>query len=130
MKKYFFGMLLGITLLFAATGAKAQMNFWNGTSCFIKVWGGFTYDPAVCPPTNACISPTIGIAPMSWGVLPAAPCPPMLGPTANYFRVIITYSSGATFGTGFCGGAPTPHNDCAAMPRTLQIITPTFGAVF
>jgi hypothetical protein len=129
MKKLFFGLFFALVMLFSASGAKAQMNFWNGTPCNLRVWGGYTYDPAFCTPMAVCISPTILIPPFSWGVLPAGPCPPMIGPTAHYIRVIITYPTGATYGTGICGGAPVPHRDCQGNPRTLTLSSTTLGWV-
>lgn len=129
MKKVFFSMFMGLFLFLAVQETQAQCNFFNNTGCWVRVQGMFSNSPTPCTVGPYCMSPWIAVAPFGVGVLPAGNCPLAPAPNSNYIRIQINFGGGF-FGTGICGGAPTPVFDCTGAARTLQMFNFNNAGVF
>lgn len=129
MKKLLFGTLFTLLILGSATSAKAQLNFWNGTPCAVKIFGVYTYSNNPCNIGPWCTSPTIMVNPFSMGTLPAGPCPFIFG-TANYVKMAIDFGGGLMYGIDNCGSGPVPGLDCQGNARTMQMFSFNNAAVF
>lgn len=131
MKKQFIAIFFLAFLLFGAGVAKAQLTFYNGTACDVKLFGSFTYSNNPCQQGPYCTTGTILAPAMSTVVLPGGPCLSPVPPvTANFIRVGVYTQTGLFLGVSFCGTQTQNYVDCTGTPRTLQIFSPNFAAIY
>lgn len=125
-KKLFSLSLLFGAFMFLASSASAQLNFFNGSTCFISVQA--TAEQNATP----CLGPTCAAAPVIIGpggfATITAPCvTTVLG--LGYRSVKVTVFGGSMGGADKCTG-PNPNifRDCTGTPRTLFIASPNFAS--
>lgn len=131
MKKHLIVTLLLGIVFFGAQVTKAQLTFWNGSGCDVKLFGVFTYNNNPCQQGPYCTTQTILAPANQTTVLPGGPCLSPVPPvTASFIRIGVYTQTGLFLATGSCGAAPVNYIDCQGFPRTLQMFSPTFAAIF
>ena len=129
MKKILPLAFLLTAFFFLSNTVSAQLNFFNGTPCGIKVKASSTTNP------NACIGPycattTYYIAPGQFFAIPVGPnC--LISPTPPNFRATKFYmQGGATGSVDLCTNPVQLLTDCQGNPRTFQIFPGNFAAIY
>jgi hypothetical protein len=115
--------------MFLAGSASAQLNFYNGSTCFVQVKAAAEQNATPClGPT--CSSGVIGVAPGGFAVIPVGPCLTTVA-GLGYRAVKFSMFGGPSVGADKCTGPnPAFFLDCAGTPRQLNILSPTFAGIF
>lgn len=131
MKHLFKSFFIIVVLVFSAQVSKAQLTFVNNSGCDVKLFGVFTYSNNPCQQGPYCTTQTILAPANTVTTLPGGPCLSPVPPvTASFIRIGVYTQNGQFLATGSCGAAPVNFIDCLGIPRTLQMFSPTFAAIF
>lgn len=129
-----FKRLLSLTVLALAfvligSSVQAQLNFYNGTPCAVQVKAAahFGGNPCLAP---SCASGVVNVPPGTSATIPVSPCALGTTPSPSYRAVKFAMIGGINAQADVCGPNPVNFVDCQNNARVLNILSPTFAAIY
>lgn len=127
-RKLFSLAILFGAFMFMASAASAQLNFFNGSGCFVQI--DVTAEQNATPCSGALCAANPVVVPPGGSATINPPC--LTTPAGLGYRSIkVTVFGGPQVGVDKCSGPnPAFFLDCNGVARQLVISSNTFAAIF